>query len=793
MNGKLSRRTFLKVAGATTAAVMALSGTQKQAISQINQPYTESGIAPIPDTVEVTGCMYCQNGCSMKVHLKNGRIVNIDGNPDDPVTNGRLCPKGQNNLNKIYNKYRLKNPLKRVGPRGSAGSYQEISWEQAFKEIAEKLHELRNTYGGEALAMFVAGRSEGQARSAFGGPFGNLFGVANREGTGPLCNYAGQPAGSSVIGHRNPPWTYTREDFGGADWYMFVGSNMAANKPVSFGMMNDERIKRGAKLIVVDPRMSETASKADVWLPIRPSTDLGLALGMMYHIVAKNLQDQKFINEKVIGFDKLKDFLLQKRYTPDWAETVTGIPAQTIKELAEEYARTEKAIIVGNTGVSHHTNAVQTHRAFYMLAAITGHFGKPSMGYASMNNGATNSGGIPVPSEMVPKREKLGIRKSPVGWYDAMTKGKPYPLKGLISFGHPFTQWPNQAAIKEAVSSLDISIFFGLFPSEETVMFDYILPASPWVESGGLAPVSDERRLVWVPKLVPEVGNAKPERWIWIELGKAMGWGEVFKDEYKDPVALQRVMSRNTGFSPERFMAKKDRALRGPMFSPDAPEGGTLYLNGTSFPGQDGKQFPTKSGKIEIWTEEVEKNFNVYGLGSLPEFYADPEIGQLEGIPYLEYLDTDSDLGVRSPYQGNRIYAPRVKIVSTGKKNTQYDMVLTSGRPSAAHFGNGTHWIWMLHEQSSEQDCWIHPEKAAELSLKAGDEVKVESAREWFTAKVNINSGIRKDTVFVPGTFAGDQPWNDRRSVNYAVDHAERCPVSAQTNYKALTVKLVKA
>ncbi|HCZ12782.1 MAG TPA: oxidoreductase, partial [Nitrospiraceae bacterium] len=156
-----------------------------------------------------------------------------------------------------------------------------------------------------------------------------------------------------------------------------------------FGVVNDERIKRKAKLVVVDPRMSEAASRADVWLPIKPSTDMALALSMIYHIIEKNLQNQEFIDNKVLGFDKLKAFLIEKKYTPEWAEKITGISAKTIKELAEEYAKTEKAIIMGNAGLSHHTNSMLTHRAFYMLAAITGHFGKPSMGYGCGNNGGT--------------------------------------------------------------------------------------------------------------------------------------------------------------------------------------------------------------------------------------------------------------------------------------------------------------------------------------------------------------------------------------------------------------------
>lgn len=789
---KLTRRLFLKAAG-VTAAVAGMSSTAKGAEDwKTHKPYTDSGIAPVPDKVVTSGCMWCQSACSMKVHVSGGRIVNIYGNPDDPVTGGRLCPKGQNNVNMLYNKYRLKAPLKRVGPRGKPESYQEISWEQALTEIAEKLRTVKEKYGPEAFAWWVAGRSESQARAGLSGTFQKLYGTPHREGTGPFCNFSGGVASNSILGHNNPPWIYTRDDFGGADWYMFVGSNMAACKPVIFGMLNDERIKRKAKIIVVDPRMSEAASKADVWLPVKPSTDMALALSMMYHIIEKNLHNKDFIDRKVLGFDKLKAFLIEKKYSPEWAEKVTGIPAKTIKELAEEYAGTEKAIIMGNAGLSHHTNSMLTHRTFYMLAAITGHYGKPSMGYACGNNGGTSMGSIPVPKEreVKPKRQRLG--KSPVAWIEPMITGKPYPIKAFMSVGNPFVQWGSQERVRKAIDNLEVSVYMGVFPSIETVYFDYILPVSPWAESGGVGPVSDERRIVFVPQIIQPLHQAKPERWIFIELGKKMGWGDIFKDEYKDPVALQKAMSKKTGFSPERFFAKKDFALRGPLPSPDEPEIGTLYTEQHGVPGKKG-QFPRPSGKIEIWTEELEKAFKVQGLSPLPEFYADPEIGMKDGLPYLEYLDDDTSEGVTSQLIG-KMRSPRVKVkYPAGPEISGFDMYLTTGRPSTSHFGDGTHWVWNLQEQMPDQYCMIHPEKARELNVENGDIVRVIGLRGEVTAKAWVYEGIRKDTVFVPNTYSEKQPFSQWKSINYLTDKNKRCPISDQTNYKGLICRVTKA
>lgn len=797
-SNKLSKRSFLKVAGASAAA----SGLPLSSLAQAGPAARaaagsgDAGIAAPAEKVVTSGCQWCQSACSMKVHVRGDRIVNVYGNPDDPVTEGRLCPKGQSGVNMIYNKYRLKSPLKRVGPRGSPESYQEISWEQALTEIADKLKAVRDTHGPEAFAWFVAGRSESQARAALTGAFQKMYGTPHREGTGPFCNLAGTSASNSILGHNNPPWIYTRDDFGGADWYMFLGSNMAACKPVIFGKVNDERIRRKAKVVVVDPRMSETAALADLWLPVKPSTDMALALSMMQHIIAKDLQNKEFIDKKVLGFDKLKAFLAEKQYTPEWAEKMTGIPAGTIKSLAEEYARTPKAIIMGNAGLSHHTNGHLTHRAFFMLAAITGHFGKPSMGYGCGNNGATPMGGIAVPADrqVKPTRQRLG--RSPIAWIEPMITGKPYPIKAFMSAGNPFVQWGDIKRVETALDNLDVSVFYNMFPSVDMLHFDYVLPVSPWAESGGVGPVSDERRNVFIPQIVQPLHQAWPERRIFVELGKKMGWGDVFKDEYKDPVALQRAMSRKTGFSPERFFAKKDGALRGPLPSPDAPEIGTLYTEEHGVPGKKG-QFPRPSAKIEIWTEELDRMYRVQGLSPLPEFYVDPEIGMKDGLPYLEYLDNDASAGVTSQMKGivavGNMRALRVKIkYPAGPELSGFDTYMTTGRPNASHFGDGTHWIAGLHEHAPDQFCLMHPEKAAQIGVVNGDTVRVEGVKGHVLAKAWVHEGIRKDTVFVPNSYSHRQPFSQWKSVNYIVDKDKRCPISDQINYKALVCKVVK-
>lgn len=236
-----------------------------------------------------------------------------------------------------------------------------------------------------------------------------------------------------------------------------------------------------------------------MWLPIRPGTDLALALSIIHYLIVHDRIDHEFIGKHTLGYEKLRAEVLEKDYSLAWGAKITGLSREEIRKLAEMYVRTRKAVITGNAGLSHHTNAVQTHRAFYFLAAVTGHFGGKSMGYGCLNNGGCSTGGISLPGKMVPPAG-MELCKNPVGWLESHENPVyPYKLRALISTGSPLTQWPGQSKIRQLMSRLDISVYNGLAKNINAYYFDYILPAATWIESGGLAPVSDDSRFVWVP------------------------------------------------------------------------------------------------------------------------------------------------------------------------------------------------------------------------------------------------------------------------------------------------------
>ncbi len=713
----------------------------------------------------ITGCMWCQAGCTMIVYIKNGKVVHLTGNPEDPVTKGKICLKPFGSLEILNSPQRLKYPLKRIGDK-----FVRISWETALDEIAESLKKIKEKYGPETLGIWASGRSAFDGR-LINKAFARMYGTANWEKTGPFCNYSAKIAGISTVGTKHTPWIYEDDDFYNANLYIFVGSNIAITRRPIFLNLLERKYKNQCKIVCVDPRKTETAEYSDLWLPIRPGTDMALALGMIYYILKNNLEDKKFISEKTEGFEEFKKELFERGYDVNWASRITGLPKKEIEYLARLYATTPKAIIVGNSGLSHHTNAVQTHRCFYFLAAITGHFCRPATGYACLNNGSIKIGKIPLPKDRLPPL-KPALGKNPVMWLESLENPEyPYKLRALISTGSPLTQWPEQKKIRKYISQLELSVWNGIVPSINMYYFKYILPAATWIEAGGIAPVSDDSRFAYVPKLISPPGEAKPDRWWWIELAKRMGWEDIFKDEWKDHKKLIDFACGRYGFSVEDFLKEKDtHALRAPRNRK------TLFLNG---------KFHTKDKKFHFLSFSAK--FKAQGLSSFPEFYKDPDIAE-KGEKTIKY----SSKLIISPFEKKPCLAKVVEII-TKKDESPYVLDLISGRPSSTIMGDASHWSELLVKYAKDQVCIIHPETAKKFEIKSKQRVKVISPYGEAECLAVVSKGIRRDTVFVPYSYGEKQPFASWKSINFTTNLKALCPLSGQVAFNGVKVKIIPA
>lgn len=743
------------------------------------------------DRVEPGGCNICFNCCSTKFHFKGDRLVKITGNDEDPLLEGRVCPKSQLTLQLYHNDKRLTHPMKRVGERGE-GKFERISWDQALDEIADRLKALRDEWGPEALALYVGTRTGMLTKNAYTRLFGQMWGTPNVEGTDPFCA-AGKNLSylitQGTVGSGN---SYTEGDMGSARLYVYFGDNQAETRPVYFGMINDWRIRNKAKMVVVDPRLTVTASKADRWFAIRPGTDMALGLALIHHILSEGLHDRKFCDDWVLGWEKWRDSILEAGYTPDWAAPITSIPADQIRGLAEEIAAADGCVLFASRGINQHTTSVQTNRVLMYLAAITGNWGR--RGGAFFNMGA----GVPIAPNAPEHRrgtyDKPMIRKSPIGWTEAIRNGLPYPLKAMIACNNPLAQWPDQAEARAALKAIDLLVHIELFPNETTAFADYVLPAAAGIEKGEIGRSNDDRRVVWIDRMIDPPGEARADGWIWIELGKRLGFDDVLKEEYKDPavfwdeVCIDNVQMR--GCTQRRLHSVPYRWVRFPVASEDAPEQETLYLEGTTAAGQpEGKRFPTASGKLEFWTEALDEKFNKLGLSALPEFYSERE--QLIDLPYVRLTMDDAAAGTLSPFGKVPTLATPGEIVQPGNdapgaqlRARGFDTELVTGRPPAPHFHSWTHYFWQAQEMWPDLYVQIHPDRAKARGIADGARVRVETAHGAIEAMAWVHAGIRPTAVFIPIGWGEQQPFHPWRSVNFLTDKTQRDPISDQTNLK---------
>src|SRR5262245_34595313 len=297
-----------------------------------------------PDKIVDIACQFCNSNCRLKVHLKDGRIIDVLGEADDPVQAGGLCVKGPMMTQLVYNQHRLKTPLKRVsGEKGSPDSkFEACLWNEALDIIAKKFLTLRDAGEARSIANKSSGRLQRGTDSIIS-RFFTLIGSPNDTDVGPVCNDAGGNALEWTFGLDNFTNGYGldgatgNEDLGSAKFFLFFGTNQAETHPVTFAYLLRCRARTKAKLVVVDPRLTPTGAQADDWLAPKPQTDLALVLAMLQHIIARRLYDRRFVARWVLGFAELKAHLQKSVYTPDWAERVTGISAARIKGLAESY------------------------------------------------------------------------------------------------------------------------------------------------------------------------------------------------------------------------------------------------------------------------------------------------------------------------------------------------------------------------------------------------------------------------------------------------------------------------
>ncbi|MEH1812437.1 MAG: molybdopterin-dependent oxidoreductase [Nostoc sp.] len=831
---KTSRRGFLQGVAISTAAVSAAELLKKEVADAANPgqdqaiplqstefDFIQKSAALEPDKIVNSACQFCNSLCRLKVHLKDGRIIDVLGEANDPVQAGGFCIKGPMMTQLVYNRFRLKSPMKRVGGnKGDSNSkFEPISWDEALSIIASKFLALRDAGEARAIANKTSGRLPRGTGSLVGRYF-SLLGSPNNTDVGPVCNDAGGNALAWTFGLGNFTNGYgidhatKKEDLGSAKFFLFLGTNQAETHPVTFAYLLRSRVQTKAKLVVIDPRLTPTGAQADEWIAPKPHTDLALVLAMLYHIVTNNLYDAAFVKEWVLGFDELKNHLKSKGYTPEWAAIVTDVPALKIRLLAEAYAKTKPAAIFCNAGISHQLGAFDTYRCLTFLAAITGNIGINGGGCNFMHNTWPGELNLPAIIGKTPNKD-IALPVGPDYFAESIISGEPYQLKAIVTQGNPLLACSDTIKVQQAYRQLEFYVYTGLFMEESAYYADIILPVTSGFEMETVYMRRDDRAIRWQEQVVAPVGESKPDWHIWIDLAHATAkldkrnppeyWRDNFPASWKDYRHLWATFLTNTpgmGGMTQQRLSQRTEPLRWPCPTVDHPGVSTLYLDHASWyeaasalnPDNIGKRFLTPSGKVEIYTPQLQSRLAEAGHSALPSFYTHPEVTGKH--PTIEYT---SEL-VKNPVNPQAL-TQNIELgkISSGKVHKQYPLMGMTGRSSVVHFHSVTHWTYTGKQMNGVRLVQIHPEAAKKAGIKNGDEIIVESPRGSITGTALVWSGIREDTIFVPGWFGSGQKMAEEfgtpyyESVNILIDKQYYDNLSGQQAFKCFACRVKKA
>lgn len=480
----------------------------------------------IGDRVKTVICPYCGFGCKLLVDPQTLSIKPHKGEPN----RGKLCPKGLYAMEFAISKHRLKKPLKR-----EKSSLKPISWGQAIEEVSHKLLEIKEFYGPDAVA-FIASSKTSNEENYLLQKIARLFGTNNIDNCARLCHEASVHALKITVGQGTQTNPY--EDLENFGAILIWGYNPAHTHPVIISYIKNAK-KKGAKIIVVDVRKTATMNFSDYNLIITPGTDIVLANAMMHVIIKEELYNEQFIKNRTKGFSEIR--MATMKYTPEYAEKVTGIPASLIHKVAEEFALAGSGAIMWGMGVSQHVSGVENVLAIIDLALLLGYVGEkgglyPMRGQNNVQGAAYMGalseflpGYVPLENEKFRKRvaSLWGVNDLPTerGFYltelwDAIERGD---LKALYIVGeNPAISEANFTRVRKALRKLDLLVVQDLFMTETAKYAHYIFPASAFCEKEG-SYMNSERRIQWSEKVYEPMADSKPDWEILVMLGNYLG------------------------------------------------------------------------------------------------------------------------------------------------------------------------------------------------------------------------------------------------------------------------------
>lgn len=668
-------------------------------------------------------CPFCGVGCLLTYNVKDNKIVSVDGR-DGPANHSRLCVKGRFGFDYAHSPQRLTVPLIRkagVGKdpealqnlnRDSADwseVFREASWEEALALSAGSLKGLRDTHGKKALAGFGSAKGSNEEAYLFQKLVRTGFGSNNVDHCTRLCHASSVAAllegvGSGAVSNQV-------NDVEHSDLIFVIGSNPTANHPVAATWMKNAA-KNGAKIVLADPRVTDIGKHAWRTLQFKADTDVAMLNALIHTVIDEGLADQDFISKRASNYEALKENV--KGYSPEAMEPICGIPAQTLREVAREFAKAKGAMILWGMGISQHVHGTDNARCLIALVTVTGQIGKPGSGLHPLrgqNNvqGASDAGLIPMmfPNYQrvdnagahawfekfwdTPLDEKPGYTVVEIMHKALAPDSDPHKIRGMYIMGeNPAMSDPDLNHARHALASLEHLVVQDIFMTETAWLADVVLPATAWPEKTGT--VSNTDRMVQLGKqAITPPGEAKPDLWIIQQIAQRMGLNWNYAGEHSGVAAVYEEMRQAmhaaiSGISWERL--QRESSVTYPCLTEDDPGAPTVFID----------RFATHDGRVHLVPADI--------------------------IPANERPDAD------------------------------FPFVLITGRQLEHwHTGSMTRRATVLDAIEPMATASLCGDDLAELGLQAGDVITVQSRRGQVAIHVRRDDGTPHGAVFIPFAY----------------------------------------
>jgi cysteine desulfurase NifS len=700
-----------------------------------------------------TICGICPAGCWVRAGMKDGQLVKIEAEKGHPL--GMICRRGEHAPEIVYSKHRLQYPMKRTGEKGKS-QFARISWDEAYEIIVNNLNKIKDESGPEAVAIYT-GRGAFelslcdmfQPKGVAVSSASNVlfpFGSPNTMGVGALCYVSFAMIAPHVTMGRMLINMFT--DMENSELLIVWGANPATDSPPLDMLRLEAAARRGAEIVVIDPRRSETVDRtAARWIPIRPGTDGALALSMIEVMLDEELYDESFAEKWCHGFEELKQYV--QHFQPESVQDVSGVPADTIRYLARRITRANGACPVMYTGLEYSDSGIQAIRAVLTLFALGGQLDVPGgIGLAMLNshfpvNCSSNQENPDLDRALAfnkfPIYSKYRGESHASGLVASTLTGKPYRIRGLLIHGASLlTSWPQTPLWRRTLQSMDFQVCIDRQMTADAAYADVILPATTMFEINSYMTYGPIFRLR--EKLIEPVGEARNDYLIMAELARRLGYGHLYPQTEEEMI---RKVLEGSGYSLEKVRkAGGWIQIDNPVMEYRKWEKGGLRPDGE--PG-----FDTPTGKFEIWSTVLED----YGYEPLPK-YTEPSEGPLSRPDLIK----------------------------------DYPLVFNSGARPQTDFRSQHHGIEGLAKDNPEPTVEINAQDAEQRKIHSGDLVEVRTLRGAIPFRARVTDTIVKGAIecnMGGGTPVGPKAWQEW-NVNELTDLENYDEISGFPVYKAL-------